>query len=281
MENLGERLRQLVSAGGVVVAPDAHDALVARMAVEAGFEALYVGSLGLSASGYGIPDQSLLGIDQLIDQVRVVTSAVDVPVCVDLEDGGGNAVTTYRNVARAEAAGAAAIQIEDHVPGKSYGRGGALHPVSVASQKIRAAVDARRDPQTVIIGRSEALLVGGSEQEALDRAGAFVEAGADMITVTFLPAEKVHGFKGLLGVPIANFVVGETVEELEGAGVDVALYAGHSLVAHYAAAQSWLQRLRRDGISYSRDEFLDRLRAINQAVGGASNTELAQRYGVI
>ena len=159
-----------------------------------------------------------------------MTSAADVPVCVDLEDGGGNAVTTYRNVAQAEAAGAAAIQIEDHVPGKSYGRGGGLHPVRVASQKIRAAVDARRDPRTVIIGRSEALLVGGSEQEALDRAGAYVEAGADMITVTFLPAGKVRGFKGSLGVPIANFVVGETVEDLQEAGVDVALYAGHSLV---------------------------------------------------
>jgi hypothetical protein len=136
MEGAGEPLRQMVGSGRVVVAPDAHDALVARLAVATGFEALYVGSLGLSASGYGVPDQSLLGINQLVDQLRLITSVVDVPVCIDLEDGGGNAVTTYRNVAHAEAAGAAAIQIEDHVPGKSYGKGGHGHVPSPGRGRI-------------------------------------------------------------------------------------------------------------------------------------------------
>lgn len=254
--------------------------LTARLATAEGFEALYVGSFGVSTAKYGIPDQSLIGINQLIDHARLIASSVDVPICLDMEEGGGNAVTTYRNVALAEAAGVAAVQIEDHVPGKAYGRGGALHPVSVAVEKIRAAVDARQDPDLVIIARTEALLLGRTEQEAFDRTAAYVAAGADMVTLSLLPITSASEFAHKLGVPLANFVFGETAATLNAAGLAVAIYPGHSVITQHHAVRAWLRTLRNDGASYTADTLMSSLGAINELVGGPANGLLADRYDI-
>ena len=281
MTEVSRRLREMATSGRTAFVPDCHDVLAALAAQAHSFDGIYVGSLGLSNAGFGIPDQSLLGIQQLIDQARLVAAAVDLPVCLDLEDGGGNAVTTHRNVALAEAAGVSAIQIEDHVPGKNYaGRTGALHPVEMAGEKIRAASDARRDPDTVIIGRTDALLVGRSEQEALDRAGAYVAAGAEMVTVSLLPIDRVPHFASTLGVPLANFVAGETAADLEAAGLAVALYPGHSLVAYHGALTAWLRRLRAEGESFPREEMSGAVAGVDQLVSGPEGSALAPRYRV-
>jgi len=281
MGDFSRRLRALAAEGRAVAVPDAHDVLVAKLAASLGFEALYVGSLGLSASRFGLPDQSLLGTNQLIDQARIVAASVDVPVCLDFEDGGGNAVTTHRNVALAEAAGVAAIQIEDQVPGKLYGRGGQLHPVGVAAEKIRAACEARRDPDTIVIGRTEALVIGLSEQEAIDRVAAYAEAGADMVTVTYLPAQRVAQYAAKIGRPFANFAVAETDAELKAAGLGLAIYTGQSLAAHYLAAAECLRRIRDQGVGQPLNLFIQALTETNALLGGPENAALAARYGVV
>jgi 2-methylisocitrate lyase-like PEP mutase family enzyme len=281
MAGEGRKLRSLVETGRTILVPDAHDALVAKIAVAEGFEALYVGSFGVSNAKFGVADQSLLGVNQLIEQARLIAATVEVPVCLDMEEGGGNAVTTYRNVIQAEAAGVAAIQIEDHVPGKEYGRGGKLHPVSVAADKIRAAVDARRNRDTVIIGRTEAVYVGLSEEEAFDRAAAYVDAGADMVTVSLLPISSARKFVEGLGVPLANFVFGESTDELTAAGLGLAIYPGHSVVAEHDATRRWLRLLRTGGVSHSRDEFMASVAALKELVGGLDNSLLAEKYGII
>jgi 2,3-dimethylmalate lyase len=163
------QIRDLLDAGRCLVVPDAHDVMTAQMVEAAGFPAVYVGSFGASASRWGVPDQSLVSLPQLLESVRVIAQAVDIPVVVDLEDGGPNPLSTHHNVRAAERAGAAAIQIEDQRPGKMLGTGEELYPLEIAVEKIRAAVAARNDPDTVIIGRSEALNVGGTLEETIER----------------------------------------------------------------------------------------------------------------
>lgn len=276
-----DRLRSLVERGRTLLVPDAHDVLVARLAAAEGFEALYVGSLGIANAVYGIPDQSLLGINQLIDQARLIADSVDLPICLDMEDGGGNAVTTYRNVVLAEAAGVAAIQIEDHVHGKAYGPGGELTALPEAADKISAAVDARRNPETIIIGRTEAMHIGLTEDEAFERAAAYAAAGADLITVTRLPLSSAPAFAQNLGVPLANFVLGESADEVRRAGLGLAIHPGHALVTQHEATRRWLRQLRAEGVSHTNEELMSSLSALNDLVGGPVNSRLAERYGLV
>jgi 2-methylisocitrate lyase-like PEP mutase family enzyme len=279
--NRCEVLQNLISSEKLVQVPDVHDALTAKLAVAAGFEALYIGSFGFSACRYGRPDQSLVSVDSLIEQTRLVANVVEVPLVLDLEEGGGNAVTTYHNVRAAEMAGASAVQIEDHVSGKSYGRGGDLYPLHVATEKIRAASEARSD--SLIVARTEALAIGRDISEALERAIAFAEAGADLITMVGLPFDKAADAGSQTGKPMAQFVFGQTREELMRSGIRLALYPGHSTMVQLEAASEWLRNLKTDGVSFTRDSesIISRFADITRFVGGTKNAELADRYDVI
>ena len=276
-----KHLRNLISSGGVLQVPDVHDVLTAKLAAAAGFEALYIGSFGFSSCRYGRPDQSLVPVESLIEQTRLVADAVDVPLVLDLEEGGGNAVATYHNVRAAEAAGAAAVQIEDHVAGKAYGKGGGLYPLQVAMDKIKAATDARSD--TLIIGRTEALSIGRDKGEALERAVAFSEAGADLLTIVGLPFKDVADAKRQTGLPMAQFVFGQTCDELLKSEITVALYPGHSTMVQFDAASAWLQNLKANGESFSvdDDDIKSRFAKITNFLGGAENSDLAEKYGII
>jgi len=275
-----QKLRRLIQ-DGLVQVPDVHDALSAVLAVDAGFESLYIGSFGFAASQYGLPDQSLISVDQLIAQTRLITDLIDVPILLDLEDGGGNAVTTYRNIEKAERAGAAAIQIEDHLPGKSYGRGGDLYSPSIAVDKIRAALDARSD--ALIIARTEALAVGLEIGEAMERVAQYADAGADLVTVTLLPMSDVSRLRVATGLPVAQFALSESREALAAAEVSVAIYAGHSAMVATAAITDWLRQLRNDGRSFAAQDagVISQYSSIGELLGASCNAELAKRYGII
>lgn len=274
------KLRNLLQ-DGLVQAPDVHDALSAVLAVDAGFESLYIGSFGFAASRYGLPDQSLISVDQLIAQTRLITDLIDVPILLDLEDGGGNAVTTFRNIEKAERAGATAIQIEDHLPGKSYGPGGHLYSPSVAVEKIRAALDARSD--ALIIARTEALAVGLEIGEAIERVSQYADAGADLVTVTLLPLCEVARLRAATDLPVAQFALSESREELAAAEVSVAIYAGHSAMVANAALTDWLKQLRQDGRSFAAQDasVLSQYSSVGELLGASCNAELAKRYGII
>ena len=260
--------------------PDVHDILAAKLASAAGFEALYVGSFGYSACGFGRPDQSLITVESLIEQSRRVVDVVDLPIALDLEEGGGNAVTTYHNVRAAEAAGVAAIQIEDQVPGKEFGQGGDLYSLQVATDKIKAASDARSD--ALIIGRTQALAIGRDANEAMDRAVAFSDAGADLMTIAGLPEESVAQAKSRAGVPMAQFVFGQSLAQLEASEIKIAIYPGHSTMVQFEAVSNWLAHLKEDGKSFSDDDDIkSRYGTIIEFLGGKENAALARKYGVL
>jgi 2-methylisocitrate lyase-like PEP mutase family enzyme len=178
------KLRQLLNQPGILVAPGAHDVMSARLVEAEGFQAVYLGGFATSASQLGIPDHSLITMTELLTQARNVAAAINIPIISDVDDGGGSALSARRTIRLAEQAGLAGVHVEDLEPGKHFiGHRDRLFSKTQAADKIKAVVDARTDPDFVIIARSDAIGVT-SLDDALERANAYAEAGADLL---FLP----------------------------------------------------------------------------------------------
>jgi 2,3-dimethylmalate lyase len=184
------RLREMLSGAEPVLAPGAYDALSARLVEQAGFAAVYMTGFGAAASLLGRPDVGLLSFSEMADNARRVTAAVDVPVIADADNGYGNAINVIRTVREYEAAGVAAIQIEDQVLPKRCGHmeGKQVIPAEEMVGKVRAAVDARRSTDCLIIARTDARAVEGIER-TIERAHLYCEAGADLLFVEAPQAE--------------------------------------------------------------------------------------------
>ena len=177
------RLRQLLAADGLIVAPFIMNALHARIAESVGFDAVYMTGAGTSAEK-GFPDVGLLTMTEMTTNARYIANAVDIPVICDADTGYGNALNVQRTVREYEAAGVAAIHIEDQVFPKKCGffEGKQVVPMEEHIQKIRAALDARTDPDFVIIARCDAYAVTGWE-DTVRRCRAYRDAGADLVFV--------------------------------------------------------------------------------------------------
>jgi carboxyvinyl-carboxyphosphonate phosphorylmutase len=178
------RLRQLLAAGELIVAPGAYDALSAVLIEQAGFPAVYMTGFGTAASLLGRPDIGLLSGSEMVDQARRIAGCVTVPLIADADTGYGNPINVIRTVREYERAGAAALHLEDQVMPKRCGHmsGKVLVPVADMVAKVEAAVAARTDPDFVIIARTDARAVEGLDA-ALDRAARYLEAGADVLFV--------------------------------------------------------------------------------------------------
>jgi 2-methylisocitrate lyase-like PEP mutase family enzyme len=179
------KLRQLLASGRTVVAPGVFDGLSARLAEQAGFDALYA-SGGAIARSAGIPDLGLLSLSEIVARLEMIVDAVAVPVIADADTGYGNALNVQRAVRAFERAGVAALHLEDQTFPKKCGHyeDKGLVPVGEMAQKLKAARDALSDQDLIIIARTDAIAVEGFNA-ALDRAAAYGEAGAD---VTFVEA---------------------------------------------------------------------------------------------
>ena len=177
------RLRELLAADGLIVAPFIMNALHARIAESVGFDAVYMTGAGTSAEK-GFPDVGMLTMTEMTTNARYIANAVDIPVICDADTGYGNALNTQRTVREYEAAGVAAIHLEDQVFPKKCGffEGKQVVPMEEHVQKIRAALDARTDPDFVIIARCDAYAVTGWE-DTVRRCRAYREAGADLVFV--------------------------------------------------------------------------------------------------
>lgn len=178
-----KELRQLLAGDAIVVAPGVFDGLSAKIAEAAGFPALYV-SGGAISRGMGYPDIGLVTFTEMVKRLEEIRAVTTVPLVVDADTGYGNAINVIRTVRAYEQAGAAALHLEDQVAPKRCGHYEGKEVVSRHEmvQKIRAAVDARQDPDFIIIARTDARDVLGLD-EAIERAHAYAEAGADMIFV--------------------------------------------------------------------------------------------------
>lgn len=251
----GARFRAAVNAEKPLQVIGAINAYHAKMAEHTGYRALYVSGGGVAAGSLGLPDLGISTLDDVLTDVRRITDATQLPVLVDIDTGFGGAFNIARTVRSMIKAGAGAVHIEDQVLAKRCGHrpGKAIVSQAEMMDRIKAAVDARSDPEFVIMARTDALAVEGL-QSAIDRACACVEAGADMIfpeAVTELAMYRT--FADAVKAPVlANITeFGSTplfdVSELEQAGVSLVLYPLSAFRAMNKAALNVYQAVRRDG----------------------------------
>ena len=246
------RLRALLGSGEAVLAPGAFDPLAARLVEEAGFPAVYMTGFGTSAALLGRPDVGLLTMTEMVDNARRIAGCVDIPVIADADTGYGNPLNVIRTVAAYENAGVAAIHLEDQVAPKKCGHmeGKLVIPAAEMAQKVRAAAEARSSADLVIIARTDARAVEGLAS-ALDRAGRYREAGADVLFIEALTAEEeiVAAARAFPGVPLLfNWAEGGktppvSLERLRQLGYRIVIFPISTLLAATAAMRRVLREI--------------------------------------
>lgn len=255
MKTAGTRLRQAVADHAPLQVVGTINAYTARMAKAIGHRAIYLSGGGVAANSLGLPDLGISSLEDVLTDVDRITDVCDLPLLVDADTGFGGAFNIARTVRSLTRAGAAGMHIEDQVSAKRCGHRPGKAVVSRAEMvdRIKAAVDARSDEQFVIMARTDALAVEGMEQ-AIARAVACVEAGADMIfPEAMLEIGQYTEFKQAVGVPVLANVTefGHTplftTAELGSAGVDIVLYCCSAYRAMNRAAETVYKALRDDG----------------------------------
>ena len=244
--------RRHVESGATLVVPGASSALIARLIEEAGYPATYVTGAGIANTYLGMPDIGLLSLTELSAHVAAMRNVVDIPLIVDADTGFGDAVNTWHTVRVLERAGASAVQIEDQTFPKRCGHfaGKSTIPSAEMIEKVRAAVDARTDPNLLIVARTDARAEQGLA-EACRRARAYRDAGAD---VTFVEAPESEEEIAVIaaevpGPKVLNIVAGGRTPQLRPdriaeLGYAIALYANLPLVVSMHAVRELLDVLR-------------------------------------
>lgn len=251
----GKRFRAAVAEEKPLQVAGAINAYTARMAEATGFRALYLSGGGVAANSLGMPDLGISSMEDVLTDVRRITEVTTLPLLVDIDTGWGSAFNIARTIRSMITAGAGAVHMEDQVGAKRCGHrpGKELVPAEEMVDRVKAAVDARTDESFVIMARTDAL-AGEGLQAAIERAQAYVAAGADMIfaeAVTELA--QYTEFRKAVGVPIlANITeFGQTPlwtrDELGAAGVDIILYCCAAYRAMNAAALRVYEAIRTEG----------------------------------
>jgi len=257
-------LKKLILDKEILIMPAAYDALSSIIIEQAGFKATTISGHATSASMLGKPDLSLLTLTEMVNQTRNICEAVDIPVLVDGDTGHGNVLNVIRTVKEFEKAGAAGLFIEDQSFPKRCGHleGKTVISTEEMVAKIKAAVDAREDPDFVIQARTDALATHGMD-EAIDRANIYKEAGADLLFVEApITEEEITRInKEVKGPTVA--IQGEgaktpmtTAKALEKIGFNVVVYPGSALYAAAWAIENVMRELKNTGTTKG---YMDRM----------------------
>jgi 2-methylisocitrate lyase-like PEP mutase family enzyme len=251
---INQKFRERVNRRDALLMPGAANALAARVIEDLGFEAVYLSGAGLTNTYFGLPDLGFIGLAEVAQHTAAIRDSVELPIVVDADTGFGNALNVRQTIRQLERAGASAVQIEDQVSPKRCGHfsGKDVVPLGEMLGKIKAAVDARHDPNLMILARTDARATLGLDA-ALHRAAAFIEAGADM---TFVEApesaEEMRSIGKLPAPQLANMVVGGRTpilaqEELRRMGFALVLYANAALQGAVHGMQAALGLLKEAG----------------------------------
>jgi methylisocitrate lyase len=270
--NKNAAFRQRLNQKGIIVAPGCYDALTAKLVEKSGFEALYMTGAGVSMSTLGIADVGLTTLSEMLMRVSQISQAVEIPLIADGDTGYGNPLNVYRTIREYEHAGASAIHIEDQMIPKKCGHklGRKLITKEEMQQKIKAATDARRDGNFVIIARTDARTEYGFP-EALDRAKAYEEAGADVIFVESVQSqEEMRIVHQTINKPtFSNMVEGGrtpllSARELEEIGYKIVIFPNAIARIMTKSAMFLLKELKGKGTTkglldrmFSHTEFFD------------------------
>ncbi|PJE26220.1 2,3-dimethylmalate lyase [Pseudooceanicola marinus] len=283
---VNKRFKARIAGGGAMLLPGAANALAARVIEDLGYEAVYLSGAGLTNTYLGMPDLAFISLPEIAQHTATIRDATDLPIVVDADNGFGNGLNVRHTIRTLERAGASAIQLEDQKTPKRCGHfsGKEVVPLAEARSRIKAAVDARQDENTMIVARTDAAATDGMS-EALDRAAAFIEDGAD---ITFVEAPQTEDDlrsipAALQGTPqLVNLVVGGktpilSVDEFTEMGFSLVLYANVALQSALYGMQTALSQLKEQG---QMDEdgplagFLERQRVVRKDLFD----ELDKRY---
>ena len=284
-----KKLGNLLKDKKILIAPGAYDVLSAKIIEKTGFGAVYMTGYGTSASVLGQPDVGLLTMNEMVKRANDIANAVNVPVIADADTGYGNPLNTRRTVIEYEKAGVAGIQLEDQVFPKKCGHmlGRKVIPIEHMVQKIKAAVDVRRDNDFVIIARTDARTNYGLE-EALLRGKIYRGAGADVVFIE--SPESIDEMKmineTLKGVPtLANMLEGGrtpnlTTEELEKLGFAIAIYCTGPLYIAAKAVKDYLQELKTKKTTAGKYSDMIPFEEFNELIGLPEYRNLEEKYKV-
>jgi 2,3-dimethylmalate lyase len=283
------QLRALLARPGCLVAPGVADAFAARLVKLEGFEAIYMTGFGTSLTRLGMPDVGLLTATEMIDNASRIADASGLPLIADADTGYGNPINTMRTIRDYEKAGVAGVHIEDQAWPKRCGHlaGKRVIPTAEMVAKIKAACDARRDKDFVIITRTDAIAIEGLES-ALERGERYREAGADVLFIEApVGREQVEVVaKRFTGVPLLYNMAasGKTpdlpADELGKLGFKVAIYPNWVLLAAIPAMQNLLRELKNTGsIAHMRDKVAN-FKQFTEIAGLPEIQTLEEKYGL-
>ena len=263
------QFRRLLEQKEILVLPGVYDCISVKLVEQAGFKAAAVTGAGLAASVLGYPDVGLTTMSEVLTQTRNMVRAVNIPIFADCDTGYGNPLNVYRTIQEFEEAGVGGLFIEDQIWPKRCGHFEKKQLISKEDmiQKIKAALDARRDPDLVIMARTDARAVYGLD-EAIARARAYVEAGADMIFIEAPQSvEELRKIAKSVNVPtFANMVEGGktpilSVKELEEMGFKVASFSGSAQKMAIRAMSELLNGLKTTG---RLGDFVDKIATLSE-----------------
>lgn len=284
-----EKLRNLLKDEKLLVAPGAYDVLSAKVIEKTGFNAVYMTGYGTSASVLGQPDVGLLTMSEMVKRAGDIANAVSVPVIADADTGYGNPLNVRRTVVEYEKAGVAGIQLEDQVFPKKCGHmlGRKLIPAEEMVQKIKAAVDVRKDNDFVVVARTDARTNYGLK-EALFRGEIYKEAGADVLFIESPESAEemriiAQTFKGT--PTLANMLEGGrtpnlTTVELEKIGFAIAIYCTGPLYASIKAVRDYLNELKTMKSTTRKYNDMITFEEFNKLIGLPEYYKLEEKYKV-
>ncbi len=285
-----KRLRELLAGPDLVVAPGAYDGLSARLIAQAGFSLIYMTGFGTAASVLGQPDVGLLTMNEMVGRASALATVLgDLPLIADADTGYGNPINVRRTIHEYERASVAGLHIEDQVWPKKCGHmeGKQVIPIDEMVQKIRAAVDARQDPDFVIIARTDANAVNGLE-DALLRGQAYHEAGADVIFIeaprsiaelraikqTFPDVPLLYNWAESGKTPLLS------LDEIHALGFKLVIFPVSMLFAATHAMLELLELLKRGETPSAYAEHMVTFSQFTQNIGLPEIQELERHYGV-
>ena len=289
-KSVRRKFRERLKQKALIVAPGIYDAYGARMVEQAGFAAAYMTGNGVSASVLGRPDVGLVDLTLLSRHAHYAAACIDIPLICDADTGYGNAVNVRHTVREFEAAGVAAVHIEDQMTPKRCGHLPGARPVielSEAVGKIEAAVAARRDPDFVIIARTD-VASGQGVATAIQRVQAFHEAGADVLFVELKTSPTIfEDMKRITASVDAPFLVNIdgggtlgalTASEIEKLGFRIAIYPGLERYAAGFAVREALGALKRDGSTKAMSDRMLTMQQYNQVLELTDVEEWEKRF---
>ena len=277
------RLREHLDSPECVPLMGAYDVLSARVIEQTGFPVLYTGSFVTGASAFGLPDVGLVQLADLLDLSRRIAKETDLPVVCDADSGWFHAGNIWRTVHEFESAGVSAIHIEDQIFGKHTDRDPLLTPVDVMQQRIRACCEARKDPNFLIIARTDALYLREDQEDAIARANAYLEAGADAAFIVFKGSVRgLRAFRSRINgrVIVTSVTFEDSLDAQTAAGADMAIYWPLTIFAAFKAVRQVCERFHRTRDASQLQEYTFDEGALNALMPYDRFDRNAERYGV-